>query len=102
MGKKANRGKDKDKLKQIKQVENAAANALINSPPPPQGLLADQLIGSPEPQVAPKTPERIKVADKKQGDNRNAALGGRIDTAQMRSKASAQQRKLQGHRTGNR
>lgn len=102
MTKKNKRDKHKPRKGRRRGASNVASVALAVHVPTPEDTPAEQQLGSPELQDVPKAPERLKAPTKPQKVNRNTIFGGRNDTAQLRAKAGAQMRKMQGQRNGNR
>ncbi|NTW00949.1 MAG: hypothetical protein HGA19_06500 [Oscillochloris sp.] len=102
MTKKNKRDKHKPRKGRGRGASNVASVAVAVHVPTPEDTPAEQQLGSLELQDVLKVPERLKAPNKPQKDNRNTIFGGRNDTAQLRAKAGAQMRKMQGQRNGNR
>lgn len=113
MSKKVKRDKSKPRKGRGRGALDSAS-APIGSAAGTESTPAEQPAGSPEPQgalktpkapkapKAPRTPARVSGIDKAQKDKHNAVISSRNDTAQLRAKAGAQERKMQGQRGGNR
>jgi hypothetical protein len=114
VSKKIKRDKSKPRKGRGRGAFNGSASELIASEAAPEGAPADQPVGisgsqdtpqapkAPRMPKVPRTPARVNGVDKAQKEKHNAVINSRNDTVQLRAKAGAQERKMQGQRNGNR